>query len=138
MIPEAPPSSAEPAAEPRPASEPLRECMHFVSLLAEQTEALERQDFARVRELEALRSRLAEEIGGRLEPGTPVLVWIAGQLADALSGVERWIEAEQSAREQISQLQDDSLPLVRGIHRRAAGGSYLSLDAGQTRLDLRL
>ena len=138
MTPEAPRHSTDQAPAHQKASEQLRDCMHFVSLLADQMEALEREDFPRVRELEAMRSRLAEEMGGHLDPETPILIWIAAQLDEALSRVQSWTENERCARDQFSQLQDDSLPLVRGIQRRLGSGNYLSLDSAHTKLDLRL
>lgn len=138
MIPDARQDSAEQAVPQGTASQQLRDCSHFIALLADQLEALEQQDFPRLRELETLRSRLTDEMGARSDPETPVLIWIAEQVEEALSRVGGWIELEQSRREQLSQLQDDSLPLVRGFHRPVGTGNYHSLDSSRTRLDLRL
>lgn len=138
MIPEIPQESTEQTASNKKASQQVRDCSSFIALLADQLEALEQQDFPRVREIELLRSRLAEEMRAQLDPETPLLIRLAEQVQDALAQIEGWFEVEQSTRDQLSQLQDESLPLVRGFQRRGGGGNYRPLDGSRTRLDLRL
>ncbi len=134
------PRPAEAPAEgaPRLDSDRVRDCSHLTALLADQLEALEQADFARLRELEGMRERLAGEMREELDDGVPLLPWLLARVEESLLRIEEWIGADRRARDEVAQLQDGSLPLVRGIRRRAGGGSYLSLDPGSTQLDVRL
>jgi broad specificity phosphatase PhoE len=121
----------------RKASERLRDCSHFVALLADQLEALEQEDFPRLRELDAMRAKLAEEMRAETDGEIPLLEWVAMQVEEAVVGVESWTEFQRRSSDELSQLQDESLPLVRGI-RRLGGGNYLPLEPASTQLDVRL
>lgn len=123
--------------QPRSESERLRDCSHWVSLLADQLEAMEQGDFPRVRELEAMRERLAEEMRDGTGGEAPLPEWVAERVEETLQRVKSWTEQERRRREEVALLQDGSLPLVRGI-RRVGGGNYLSLEPSSAQFDVRL
>lgn len=126
-----------PPARVRKASGRLRDCSYFVALLADQLEALEQEDYPRLRELDAMRAKLAEEIRAETDGEIPLLESVAMQMEEALVEVESWTEFQRRSSDELSQLQDESLPLVRGI-RRVGGGNYLSLDHASAQFDVRL
>lgn len=130
--------SPESAESTRRESDRLRDCSHLVGLLADQLEALEKGDYPRLRELESMRERLAAEMREEHGPDTPLLDWMGELIGDSLVRVEGWIETDRLSREEVAQLQDGSLPLIRGIDRRSGSGHYRSLDPGSARLDVRL
>lgn len=123
--------------QPRSESERLRDCSHWVGLLADQLEAMELGDFSRVRELEAMRERLAEEMRDGADGEAPLPAWVAERVEETLQRVQSWTEQERRRREEVALLQDESLPLVRGI-QRVGGGNYLSLEPPSARFDVRL
>lgn len=131
------PGSPEEASR-APESEALRDCSHLVALLADAVEALEQKDFPRLRELESMRARLAGEMREADGTDTPLLSWLAGRIEASLLRVEAWMEADRLSRQEVAQLRDDSLPLVRGLTRRPGAGSYRPLDSGSAKLDVRL
>lgn len=135
MTPELPGDASAPS---RSESERLRDCSSLVALLADQLEALEQGDLPRLRELESMRGRLAGEMREEIDPDTPLLPWLAERVEEALRRVDGWIESDRHARDEVAQLQDGSLPLVRGLHRRAGSGTYPSLEPGGAKLDVRL
>lgn len=123
--------------QPRSESERLRDCSHWIALLADQLEAMEQGDFPRVREMEAMRERLAEEMRDGTDGEAPLPEWVAERVEATLHRVQSWTDQKRRKREEVALLQDGSLPLVRGI-RRVGGGNYLSLDHGSAQFDVRL
>lgn len=133
------PPRAEEAPPPPRRSEQLRAAARWIGLLADELEALEAGDFPRVRELAAEREKLAAELGSDDAQGSslprPLHV---GPVTEALSELRRWSEEERRAREELAQLRDGSLPLVRSLPVRTVGGRYQELDSMDSQLNVRL
>jgi len=127
----APHPETPPAQPPKTAAERIRDLSHVAALVADELEALEQEDFARMRELHGMRERLLEEDGSPLEERI-------AELAAAVERIAGWLESEEHSRSRLSELRDGSLPLVRGMQRPHGTGSYAPLGPLDAKVDVRL
>ena len=144
-----------------PASEPcelersssitrLRDIARFVCLVADQMEALESHDAARLRELTEERDTLEETLRpapddtleveeGQEEPTPlPISEELSHILSEALERLDRVAEESLQERHRWIFLGDDALRALQGARLRAArGGQYVKFSSTNARVDVR-
>ena len=132
------PASDAPAERKR--SEQLRGAARWITLLADELDALESGDFPRLRDLAEQRAKLAGELGvDPEEPGDPLPRPLHLEpVAEALRELRDWAEQERAKQEGLSQLRDESLPLVRSIQATRMGGRYQVIDETDCQLNVRM
>jgi cell division FtsZ-interacting protein ZapD len=119
--------------EPAPSSGQLQACSRYVARVAEQLEALERGELARVRELDSSRQALEQEIRAAGVPQE-----IDEILRTGLQEVRRRVASEQAVRELWSGLRDQALRSARRIARPVTRGRYPDPRPTDARFDIRL
>lgn len=125
-------SSGAPAAELRTR---LQCYARYVALIADQLEALEQGDSARLRQTQEARDELERELAGGEAEDADDLDSLVRRGAEA---VERRLAEERSLRSRWTSLEDDAIRVTRTVRASRPGrGRYPATGALAAQLDVR-
>lgn len=120
--------------------ERLRRLARWTDLLAEELDALELGDFPLMRDIAERRAALEAEIEALAvrdeERSFPEI--FAAAVAESVQSLEEWTAQERLTRDELAQLHDGSLLLVREMPQVTQGGGYPILDEVGSQLNVRL
>lgn len=119
------------------ASASLQAYARCLALLADEIEAMQAGDTAKLRELAEQRTQAEQELGEFAGDSSPYK-GLEEMADEALRELENRTEEGRRQADNVTRLEQESLPLLRGIRRWLTPGNYHELAASQAKFDVRL
>ncbi|HET7275513.1 MAG TPA: hypothetical protein VFI91_10160 [Longimicrobiaceae bacterium] len=108
-----------------------------LDLLASEMEAMRSGDVARLRALAEEREEAERELG-KLSADESPYSGLGALAEEAVRELGERLKADRRRQDEVERLEEESLPLVRGITRRLATGKYGGSGAGPARFNVLL